>query len=577
MLRINVWEARAAGTFNFTAAMTQGPNPAVASSSSGFGFASFLLGAGSSGNFYQNWKNVASQSFYHAFYLQDDWRITRKLTLNIGVRYDFDTPRTERYDRMSWFDPTAKSALSNVPGYGNLTGALRFVGTDGNPRSQFDGDWNNLAPRLGLAYQVDSKTAIRAAFAQLFGPSTLSGQGTVGPYGFRVETTWIASLDGFTPLNMLNNPFPGGFPPVPGASLGAATALGSLIEAPLRNTNTPYTLQYNFTVQRELPGHVLLEVAYVGNRGRELSRGGEGGFTLNQLNPAYLSLGSQLNQLVDNPFYGQPNLGGVIAQKQVSRAQLLRPYPQFDTIHPLFSQGATSDYNALQSTFSRRFTSGLTFEGNYTWAKALDTGTSYQDSYNMLASRGVSSVDYRHRLVFSGVYELPIGRGRLLGKNFSRIPDLLVGGWQTNGIWTLQSGDPLGISASGTAALFSEASRANTNGGNPVIDGDAHSRLNRWFDTSVFSQPAPYTLGNLSPLVTNLRNHYTNNLDFSLFKQFRLTERVRLNFRAEAFNALNRVRFSSPNTNVNGGANFGTVTGQSNSPRQLQFGLKAVF
>src|SRR5215813_2122722 len=391
------------------------------------------------------------------------------------------------------------------------------------------------------------------------------------------DSAWITSLDGFTPLNTLSNPFPGGFPPVPGSSIGAATALGSLIEAPLTNTNTPYTLQYNLTVQRELPGHVLLEVAYVGNRGRELSRGGEGGFTLNQLDPAYLSLGSQLNQLVDNPFFGQPNVGGVIAQRQVSRAQLLRPYPEYDTIHPLFSQGATSDYNALQLTFSKRYAKGVTFEGSYTWAKALDTGTSYQNSYDVLGARGVSSVDYRHRMVFSGVYELPVGRGRRLGNNLSRLADTFIGGWQINGIWTAQSGDPLGISATGTAALFSEASRANTNGGNPVLSGDAHQRLDRWFDTSVFSQPAPYTMGNLSPLVTNLRNHYINNVDLSLFKQFQVTERVHLQFRTEAFNSLNRVRFASPNTNVNGGANFGRVTSQSNSPRQLQFGLKAVF
>ena len=280
---------------------------------------------------------------------------------------------------------------------------------------------------------------------------------------------------------------------------------------------------------------------------------------------------------MDNPFYGQPNVGGVIAQKQVSRAQLLRPYPQYDTIHPLFSQGATSDYNSLQTTFSRRFSKGVAFEGSYTWAKVLDTGTSYQDSYDVLGSRGVSSVDYRHRLVFSGVYELPVGRGRRFGAHLSRLADASIGGWQVNGIANVQSGDPLGISATGTAALFSEASRANTNGGNPNLDGDAHLRLDRWFDTSVFSQPAPYTLGNVSPLITNLRNHYTNNIDLSLFKQFQITEKVRLQFRTEAFNALNRVRFSSPNTNVNGGANFGKVTSQANSPRQLQFGLKAIF
>lgn len=577
MLRINVWEARAAGTFGFTAAMTQGPNPAVSSSSAGFGFASFLLGAGTSGNFYQNWKNVAANSFYHAFYIQDDWRITRKLTLNLGLRYDFDTPRTERFNRMSWFDPSLASPLASVAGYSNLKGALRFVGADGNGRSQYTGDYNNFAPRLGLAYQIDNKTAVRAGFAQLFGPSTLAAQGTVGPYGFRVESTWVTSLDGFTPLNLLNNPFPAGFPPVPGSSLGARTALGSNLDAPLSNTNTPYTLQYNFTVQHELPGAILLEVAYVGNRGRQLSRGGEGGFTLNQLDPSLLSLGPQLNQLVDNPFFGQPNVGGVIANRQVSRAQLLRPYPQYGSIYPLFSQGATSDYNALQTTFSKRYAKGITFEGSYTWAKAIDTGTSYQNSYDVLGSRSISSVDVPHRLVFGGVYELPVGRGRRFGTNMSRTVDAVIGGWQVNGIYTLQSGNPLGISANGTAALFSEAARANNNGQRASLSGDAHARLDRWFDTSVFSQPAPYTLGNLTPLIADLRNHYTNNLDLSVFKQFKLTEKFSLQFRAEAFNSLNRVRFASPNTNVNGGANFGRVTAQANDPRQLQFGLKLLF
>jgi hypothetical protein len=149
---------------------------------------------------------------------------------------------------------------------------------DGNNRSQYTGDWNNWAPRLGLAYQLDSKTAIRAAFAQLFASSTLAAQGTVGPYGFRVETPWVATLDGITPLNRLSNPFPGGFQPVPGASQGAMTAIGSNLDAPLSNTNTPYTIQYNLTVQRELPGAVLLEAAFVGNRGRQLSRAGKAAF-----------------------------------------------------------------------------------------------------------------------------------------------------------------------------------------------------------------------------------------------------------------------------------------------------------
>ncbi|MBL8242106.1 MAG: TonB-dependent receptor [Bryobacterales bacterium] len=577
MLRINVWEARAAGTFNFGANMTQGPNPLSASATAGFGFASFLLGAGSDGNFYQNWKNVAAQSFYQAFYVQDDWRITRKLTLNVGVRYDFDTPRTERFDRMSWFDPSLTSPLAaRVPAFPNLKGGLRFVGVDGNGRSQYTGDWNNLAPRLGFAYQFDEKTAIRGAFAQLFGPSTLSAQGTVGPYGFRVETPWVASLNGITPLNLLSNPFPAGFQPVPGSSQGALTAIGSNLDAPLSNTNTPYTLQYNLTIQRELPGAILLETAYVANRGRQLSRGGEGGFTLNQVDPQYLSLGNQLTQLVANPFFGQGG-SGVVANAQVSRAQLLRPYPQFGAIYPLFSQGATSNYDSLQVTFSKRYARGIVFEGSYVWAKAIDEGTSYQDSYNARASRAVSSVHVPQRLVFSGVYEMPFGRGRQFGKDMSRWMDLIAGGWQLNGIWTAQSGSTLGIGATNQAGLFTEAIRANNNGTSAAQSGDAHKRLDRWFDTSVFSQPAPFTLGNMGPLVAGLRGHHINNLDASIFKQFAITEKVRLQFRAEAFNSLNRVRFGNPNTTVTAGANFGRITTQSNDPRQMQFGLKLIW
>lgn len=578
MLRINVWEARAAGTFNFGAGMTQGPNPnSAATATAGWGLASFLLGTGSDGNFYQNWKNVAAQSFYNAFYVQDDWRITRKLTLNLGLRYDFDTPRTERYDRMSWFDPSLTSPLAaKVPAFPNLKGGLRFVGADGNGRSQFTGDYNNFAPRLGFAYQWNDKTVIRGAFAQLFGPSTLSAQGTVGPYGFRVETPWVATLDGITPLNRLSNPFPGGFQPVPGSSQGALTAIGSNLEAPLSNTNTPYTLQYNFTIQRELPGAILLETAYVGNRGRQLSRGGEGGYTLNQLDPQYFSLGNQLNQLVPNPFFGQGG-SGVVANAQVSRAQLLRPYPQFGAIYPLFFQGATSDYNSLQVTFSKRYSRGIVFEGSYVWAKAMDQGTSYQDSYNALGSRAVSSVHVPQRLVFSGVYELPFGRGRQFGNGMSRWLDTVAGGWQLNGIWTPQSGGILGISATNQPGLFTEAIRANNNGKSAAQSGDAHERLERWFDTTVFSQPAAFTLGNMSPLVADLRNHHINNLDASLFKIFSLTEKFRLQFRAEAFNSLNRVRFGSPNTTVTAGANFGRITTQANDPRQMQFGLKLIW
>ena len=306
MYRINVWEARAAGSFSFSRLFTQGPNPVAATALGGHGFASFLLGAGNSGLLYQNWKNVAAQSFYHAFYLQDDWRVNGRLTINAGLRYDFDVPRTERYDRMSWFDPDVRSPLADVvPGFSNLRGGLQFVGVDGHPRTQYEGDWNNVAPRLGLAYQLTTKTVLRGAVGRFYGPSTLAAQGTVGPYGFRVETPWVTTVDNLTPLNYLRNPFPQGFRPVPGAANGLLTGIGGRIEGPLSETTVPNMWHWNVTVQRELAANILVEAAYVGNRGRELSLGGEGGYTLNQLDPSFLSLGSALNEQVANPFYSQ--------------------------------------------------------------------------------------------------------------------------------------------------------------------------------------------------------------------------------------------------------------------------------
>ena len=246
--------------------------------------------------------------------------------------------------------PTSRSPLADiVPGFSDLRGGLRFVGVDGNPRSQYTGDWNNIAPRVGAAYQLTPKTVMRGAVGRFFGPSTLAAQGTVGPYGFRVETPWIATLDNLTPSNLLRNPFPQGFRPVPGASDGLLTAIGGRVEAPLSDTTTPYVWQWNVTVQRELPAGLLVEAAYVGNRGRELSLGGEGGYTLNQLDPSYLSLGTALNQLVPNPFYGQVATGP-LSQQTVARGQLLRPYPQFGDIIPLFYQGAQSSYDAFQLT-----------------------------------------------------------------------------------------------------------------------------------------------------------------------------------------------------------------------------------
>ena len=577
MLRVNVWEARSAGTFNFRTNETQGPNPNTASSTAGFGFASFLLGTGQPNDvLIQNWKNVASNSFYWAGYAQDDWRLNSKLTLNLGLRYDLDVPRTERYNRMNYFDPVAPSPLAQqVPGFPNLKGGVVFVGVDGHSRYQYNWDTNNIAPRLGLSYQVNQKTVVRAGYSHIFGPSNQGAQGTVGPFGFRTENLWVTTIDGITPLNTLQNPYPNGFLPSPGSSQGLLTQAGANLQAPLQDTPSPWAIQFNINVQRELPWQLFVEVAYVGTRGYDLSTASESGLSLNQLDPQYMSLGSQLNQQVPNPFYGIVN-NGVLTQPTVSRAQLLRPYPQFTDIIPLYASGAKSRYNALQITGRKRLSKGLTFEGSYTLAKAEEIGMSHQDSYNLEASWALASYDLNHRFVMSYLYELPIGRDRQFFSDASPFINAIIGGWQFNGITTLQAGTPLSITANNTAGIFGARTQPNNNGKDARLSGQIEDRLGKAFDTSVYSQPAAFTFGNepiFSPL---LRAHGVRNFDLSFFKNFELTAGMKAQFRIEALNAFNRVQFSAPNTSVTS-SSFGVISGQANSPRQLQFGLKLLW
>lgn len=577
LIRVNVWEARSAGTFNFAAGFTQGPNPNQASSTAGNGMASLLLGTGTTGNvLIRNWKNVASQSPYHGFYFQDDWRITSKLTLNLGLRYEIDFPRTERYNRMNWFDENAVSPLAGVvPGFPNLRGGVRFVGVDGNPRTQFNKDVNNFAPRIGFAYQADSKTVIRGAWGLFYGPSRQAAQGTVGPFGFRVEYPWVTTVDGITPYNRLSNPYPEGFRDVPGPADGLLTQAGANLQAFWPDSPSPMNNMWNFTIQRELPSGVMFETAYVGNLGSNLSSSGEGGLEFNQLDPQHMSLGPALNQSVPNPFYRIVN-NGVHLSPNIARGQLLRPYPQFTNVQPLYHPTSESSYHAWQNTFKRRFSQGLMFEGNYTWAKLIDTGDSHQNSYDVRASRALAGHDIAHRFVASVLYDLPIGRGRALDTGNNRFATWVLGGWQVNSIITYQSGTPVALSANNTSGLFAPRTQPNSNGFSGKKTGRVQDRLNAYFDTTAYSQPAAFTFGNLARFLPDVRNDMVRNWDLSLFKQFQVTEGSTLQFRAEYFNAFNTPRFGGPNTSVTAAA-FGVINSQANAPRQIQFALKFLF
>lgn len=574
IIRVNDNEASyGAGGFSFPTSWTQGPDPNAASANSGNGFASLLVGMGS-GYMTQDYKNVATQSYYLAEYLQDDWRITPKLTLNLGVRYDLDSPRTERFNRMNYFDPTVASPFaSEVPG---LTGGLVFVGVNGKSRHQYDVDWNNVAPRIGFAYAAQSSTVVHGGFAIVYGASNQAAAGTVGPYGFRVQNTWVSSLDGITPYNTLDNPFPQGFTTPPGAADGLATGAGGAIEGVLRQDPTPYTIQWGLDIQQQLPYQITADIAYVGNRSRQQIQSYEGGMDYDQLPTEYLSKGSALNATVANPFYGTITTG-TLSAATTSAGQLLLKYPQYTSMQPLRMAGGNSQYDSLQLTVNKRLASGLQLQGSYVWSKNFDNNSSHQDTFHPMDDYAISYQDIHQRLVVSYLYQLPIGRGRLVGNHMSRWEDTTFGGWQVNGITTMQGGNPLQINANNDLSSWNFQNLcANTNGQNPSYSGSVKNRLNKYFNTADFSQPDAFTLGTGSAYYNHLRSPGLDSTDFSIFKEFKPMESLKAQFRAEAFNVFNHPQFGSPDTTVTD-TSFGAITSQANSPRQIQFGLKLLF
>jgi hypothetical protein len=585
MIRVNDNEASyGAGGYTFPTSWTQGPNPNTASAYAGNGLASMLIGLGS-GYVIQDYKNVATQSYYFAEYLQDDWRILPNLTLNLGMRYDVDTPRTERFNRMNYFDPNVASPLqTDIPG---LTGGLVFVGVQGNSRHQYKFDMNNLAPRIGLAYTPRASTVIHAGFSQVYGQSTQQAAGTVGPYGWRVQTNWVNTLDNITPYTCpavgtclggnLDNPFPQGFTTPPGSANGLYTGAGSLMEGVMQQSPTPYALEWGLDVQEQLPWGMTADAAYAANRGKQMITSGEGGMDWDQLPSEYLSMGSALNAQVANPFYGDPHVTGTLSAPTVSKEQLLIKYPQYLEMWPLRFEGGDSQYDGLQLTLNKRLSSGLQIQGSYVWSKTFDNNTTHQDTFHPMEDYAVSSIDIHQRLVFSYIYQIPIGRGRLVGGGMPKWEDTVIGGWQFNGITTMQGGSPLRVTGSNTLSSFNfQDLWANTNFQNASYTGAVKNRLNKYFNTADFTQPAAFTLGDGPAYYNQLRSPGLDSTDFSTFKEFAVVENLKVQFRAEAFNVLNHPQFSSPNTSVTS-SSFGQITSQANTPRQLQFGLKLLF
>jgi len=339
--------------------------------------------------------------------------------------------------------------------------------------------------------------------------------------------------------------------------------------------------QWNFNIQRELPGGIAFEAAYAGSRGVHLLAAGQ---QLNQLPDQYLSLGTQLTRQVPNPFYGIIT-NGTLSGPTVAQGQLLLPYPQYTGVSIIAASNRDSNYHSMQMKMEKRLRGGGTVLAAYTVSKTLsnaDTLTGWLDSTgttqnnnNLRLERSLIGTDVPQRLVISYVNDLPIGKGQRFIGNVTGIADKIISGWGINGVTTFQSGFPLGLTTNvNLTNSFGGGSRPNVvSGCDKSVAGSPQSKLNQWFNTACFKQPPAFTFGNESRLDPSLRSHGINNWDFALFKRTSLTERMGLEFRTEFFNLFNHVQFGPPGVAV-GNPSFGVVSSQANNPRLVQFALR---
>ena len=584
-----------AGQFSFNNAQWTQRNPNVTSGTQGAALASMLLGIPSSVNLSHN-PDPASASAYFGGYLQDDWKVARNFTINLGLRYEFDVPRTERFNRLAYFDPEAPSPLAGlVPANpyfdsSQLKGAVVFM--DENNRQQVATDYDNVSPRVGFAWNFAEKTVVRGGYGIFYMPSHVQAaghSGSSGMIGFNTQSDMIVSLDSNrTPFRYIDNPFPDGFNLPPGTSLGASTNLGLGIGGGtggyFTTNQVPHMQQWNLNLQRELPGNIITEVAYIGSRGTDLLIG-ESGLAFGQVDPSFLSQGTALQDQVANPFFGIiTNPSSPLRFATVSRNRLERPYPQYDGVSAFRVPGAKSLYHGLTLRADKRFAKGLSLLASYTLGELKDDASTtvgflgqagtQQNAYDRAGDYSISSNDVKYRFVSAFVYDLPFGKDQRFGGNMGGVLGSIVSGWQINGIVTFQSGYPLIITQSANNVnLFNPSQRPTWTGNDATLSGQERGdAILKWFDTTQYSVTPAFTFGN-TPRITELRSDGIKNLDFSLFKNNRFNDgKWNAQIRLEAFNLLNRTRFNAPNTSADSSA-FGTISGASGG-RVLQIGLK---
>lgn len=560
--------------FNFNNLFTAGPDPTKPTQGTGDSSASMLMGLPFSGN-----TGIAisaiSRTWFYGLFFQDDWKATRKLTLNLGLRYDIQRPVTDRFNRQAWFNYSAVNPIGSSVGQ-NYPGELQFATS--SQRGLFNTNYRNFGPRIGFAYQLLPKFVMRGGYGVFYPPSY---RGTGPAPGFSSDTPYVASNNGgLTPANTLSSAFSSGLVPVVGNSQDGLTNVGLSVTAVNRNRKSYYDQQWMFGVQYAPTTNDVIDITYVGNHGVHVDASG---LNLNQLDPKYFSMGNALLKQVPNPFFGHITSSGCsLDQPTIQQGQLLRPYPEFCDITEAQDPAGASHYNALDVNYTHRVSQGLTLLASYTFSKFIDNvggpenwasasanfSENIRNVYNLAAEKSVDATDTPNAFVLSYVYELPVGRGKKIATNTNGVANLLVGGWQTSGALTLKEGFPLTITSSGNGLNYFGVGQHVDVVGNYHVP---HPTRTQWFNPAAFAATGAWQLGNAPRYFSDLRAPNYKNWDISIQKYFPIEERYRFQFRLDMFNTLNRTNFYSPNTFM--GPGFGTIT-QAWTPRQMQAALK---
>jgi hypothetical protein len=594
---------------------------------SGDAFASFLLGLpGNFGNggdrvtggqqffplypFYQNW--------YSAFYFQDDWRVNRRLTLNLGLRYDINLPASEKYDRLNrGFDPTVASplrnqfgadALAQFPQLRNLSGGLNFAGVGGNSINSGDLYKNTWQPRIGVAFQVSEKMVMRGGYGRYYmNPSN----NNLRSIGFETNTPIVASLDdGRTPIGgILSNPFPNGFARPAGASLGANTFIGRDFNQWTPGFKLPSIDQFSLGIQYQVSRRSVLDLSYIGsitrNRETEIAFNIPSAQFMRQCDALQGGLPNFCNDQLTNPFRGIEAFRGTgfFTANTLSRYQLNRPFPQFNG--NLLRQGSNAgqiNYHSLQVNYNIR-KGGLNIMTNYTWSRMLDRDN-FTDPFNQVPQRSLYLNDRPHVFKLTGIYSLPFGKNQKFLASANRIVDKIVGGWQVTSFFQWASGEPANYP--GNVLPLRDSTVKDINWNQAAVRGFGNCVVRQNNDGSRTAMPyslasgcgtdltrydwlwvGDYSPGQTAPgrqtpnFFPNLRKHRVPTLDASFLKTTTFGERYRAQFGVEMFNAINKYYFGrndSFNTNPND-ANFGLLfpaltSNQNFNPRTLQLRFK---